>query len=368
MNILYYFCNDGTPMWTWQEKHIFDELKHHNVMIEVINPSHYANTEEANRKCISLLESGKYDLFMTVHGERDLFPDTVISIKRMGIPRVLINFDNKMDPRRHISFSKYFDVLMLLNIEDNPIYKKYQCPYVFAPYAANPYYFKDLRSNNRQQGICFIGTPYGTRCKPINSITSAGIQFDLYANKKNVVMQKQIAAGMNYIDKAKALKRLISSRTGLKVLESAMICKFISQEHLNTESPYLNISPGVDHALMNELYSSYDLSISMPEARNTGVLKKPVDIIHLRNFEIPMCAGLQISRYFDELADFFEEDKEILFYRSTEELIDKVRFYTDSSHSNLVDKMKSAARSRAENEHTWYLRFKKVFETIDVKI
>lgn len=355
-------------MWTWQEKHIFDELKHHSVLIEECNPSHYRNLEEANEKCISLLRSGKYDLFMTVHGEHDLFPETVSSIQRMGIPRVLINFDNKMDPRRHISFSKYFDVLMLLNIENNPIYRRYQCPYVFAPYAANPFYFKDLRDNNREQGICFIGTPYGTRCKPINRITSAGIQFNLYANKDNVVMQREIAAGMNPLEKVKALKKLVSSRTGLKVLESAIICRFISQEHLNTESMYLHISPGVDHSKMNELYSNYDLSISMPEARNTGVLSRPVDIIHLRNFEIPMCAGLQISRYFDELAEFFEEDKEILFYRSYDELIDKVRFYTDPTHRRLVEEMKTAARKRAENDHTWYLRFKKVFETIGVRI
>ena len=368
MKILYYFGNDGTPMWTWQEKHIIDELKYHNVFIEEFNPNRFTNKEKANEVCISTISEGKYDLFMTVHGESDLFPETVIKIREKGIPRVLINFDNKMDPRRHIDFSKYFDVLMLLNYDDNPIYKKYKCPYVFAPYAANPFYFKDLRTGDRQHGICFVGTPYGTRVKPINALTAKGISFDLFANMSNVTEQKQIAFGMGLQDKVKAIKTMLGSKTGIKVLESAMICKFINQEHLNSESMFLNIRPGVDHSRMNEIYSNYDLSISMPEARNTGVLKHPVDIVHLRNFEIPMCAGLQISRYSNELAEFFEEDKEILFYRSFEELIDKVKFYTASQNSSTVNKMKSAARFRAENEHNWYLRFKKVFGTINVTI
>lgn len=368
MKILYFFGSDGTSMWTWQEKHIIDELKHHNVLIDEFNPNNYGNLDNANEICVSELKKGYYDLFMTVHGEHDLYPETVRRIKEMGIPRVLINFDNKMDPRRHINFSKYFDVLMLLNRDNNPVYREYQCPYVFAPYAANPYYFRDLRSSDSHHGICFIGTPYGTRCKPINAVTASRIPFDLYANKKNVEMQKEIASGMSISNKLRSIKTLMGSRNGFKVMESAMICKFFSQEHLNTNTPFLNIRPGVEHLQMNYLYSNYDLSISMPEARNTGVLKKPVDIVHLRNFEIPMCAGLQITRYFDELSGFFEEDKEILFYRSYEELIEKVRFYTNPNNTAIVNKMKTAARRRAEHDHTWYLRFKKVFEAINIII
>ena len=44
----------------------------------------------------------------------------------------------------HFGWEKYFDVVMLLNRDNSKIYKKYKTQCVVAPYAANPYYFKDL--------------------------------------------------------------------------------------------------------------------------------------------------------------------------------------------------------------------------------
>ena len=87
-------------------------------------------------------------------------------------------------------------------------------------------------------------------------------------------------------------------------------------ERLDVSSEYLVVHSGVQHREMNEIYSKYSLALSMPEARNTGVLKKPINVVRLRNFEIPMCAGLQITRYYEELAELFESEKEIVFYRA----------------------------------------------------
>lgn len=81
-----------------------------------------------------------------------------------------------------------------------------------------------------------------------------------------------------------------------------------------------------------------------------------------------MCGGLQFASYNEELASYFEEDKEIVLYRSKEEMLDKAKFYLDSSHSNQVMNMKVAARKRAENEHTWNIRFTKVFENLGLKV
>lgn len=49
-------------------------------------------------------------------------------------------------------------------------------------------------------------------------------------------------------------------------------------------------------------------------------------------------------------------------------MLDKAKFYLDSSHSNQVMNMKVAARKRAENEHTWNIRFTKVFENLGLKV
>ena len=65
-----------------------------------------------------------------------------------------------------------------------------------------------------------------------------------------------------------------------------------------------------------KVYSKYSLALSSTAARNTGVLKHSLYIVNFRSFEIPMSGGLQICQYTDEMAEYFDDGKEIIFYRS----------------------------------------------------
>lgn len=85
---------------------------------------------------------------------------------------------------------------------------------------------------------------------------------------------------------------------------------------------------------MIKAYSNYALALNVTELRNTYLLKNPIYKLHLRTFEIPMCGGIEFTTYNDELASYFEEGKEIVFYKSKEEMIDKVRFYLSEKNSN----------------------------------
>lgn len=368
MKVLYYFKDYKESMYSWQHYHIVDELARHGCNIEIFDISS-RKIEEANEKVIEKCKNEYYDLFMTDQDRSTLFPETVTTIHNHGTPSLLIHFDNKMDPKRYIGYAEYFDCTMLLNKDDagSIFYSKYNSKCIVAPYAANPFYFKDLRKDVKQiNRTCFVGTPYGTRCIPINTLTNVGVDVDLYANQKSINQSREIGSGMSTKEKLLVLTKTITFPVGRKILLGALKCKINPPERLNEKAQSLHVQAAVDHLTMNRIYSAYALSLSMPEARNTGVLKKPVDIVHLRNFEIPMCAGLQITRYFPELAECFEEDKEIIFYHNREELIDKVKYYTDEKNSNIVDKMKTAARERAKNEHTWYKRFKPVFDYLGV--
>ena len=118
----------------------------------------------------------------------------------------------------------------------------------------------------------------------------------------------------------------------------------------------------VSLAETNQIYAEHDLSLSIAAARNTGNLKHPVMIVHLRNFEIPMSGGLQFCEYFPELAECFEDEKEIIFYHSKEELIEKARYYLSPTHDSERRIIRLSARKRAEGEHTWWHRFSKAFD------
>lgn len=151
---------------------------------------------------------------------------------------------------------------------------------------------------------------------------------------------------------------------GRKVLYSTLLNKFKAKASLNTESKSASLHHSVSHEEMCHLYSAHSLSLNIAELRDTYVLKQPIPKIHLRAFEIPMCGGLQFTSYNEEIARYFEEDKGIVLYRSTEEMIDKAKFYLDDKNSQLVRNMKLAARKRAENEHTWTNRFNNIFNCL----
>ena len=68
------------------------------------------------------------------------------------------------------------------------------------------------------------------------------------------------------------------------------------------------------------------------------------------------------------MADYFEEDKEVLFYKNDEELISKAEFYLKPENEEIRKHMKIAARKRSENDHTWFNRYSNVFDNIGIKV
>jgi spore maturation protein CgeB len=111
---------------------------------------------------------------------------------------------------------------------------------------------------------------------------------------------------------------------------------------------------------MCNIYSNHSLSLNITELRDTYLLKKPIHKIHLRAFEIPMSGGLQFASYTEELASYFEENREIVLYRCHEEMIEKAKFYLNSKNEKLIQNMKMSARKRAESEHTWSKRLQNI--------
>lgn len=81
-----------------------------------------------------------------------------------------------------------------------------------------------------------------------------------------------------------------------------------------------------------------------------------------RDFEIPMSGGLYLTEYSPELERVFAIGKEILTYRTIDELIEKVRHLLD--HPDEAEAIREAGYRRALSEHTWKMRFEKIFRLI----
>jgi spore maturation protein CgeB len=204
--------------------------------------------------------------------------------------------------------------------------------------------------------IVFIGTPYGSRVNQINFLLKNSIPITIYANKISNLSINNFKT-FNFIDFIK----LLTFNVGRKIIWAKLLQLFNRNSSLNFLSPYLEIKNDVSFNSLNNIYSKYKLCLAFSEARNTGVLKKPVDIINLRSFEIPGSGGIQIIRYTDELNRFFKNYKNIVMFKNKEELLRLSKLFLFEKTIQELNHLRIASFDNIKENHTWEARFKKSF-------
>jgi spore maturation protein CgeB len=78
-----------------------------------------------------------------------------------------------------------------------------------------------------------------------------------------------------------------------------------------------------------------------------------------RDFEIPMSGGLYLTEHHPELERFYELEKEIVTYKDFDELVEKIHHLL--SNPGKAELIRKKGRRRALNEHSWEMRFEKIF-------
>lgn len=370
MKILYYYPEYNTPMFAWQRVHIFNELEHHGVEIDSFNPLLCESFDESNDRLLGMAKSKKYDLFMTcICSEKMLYICTLLEIKKLGIPTLSFRPDNLMIPFNDKKLAPLFDLLWLTSKETQHLYDRWQVNTVFLPYAANPFSFQ-FKERKIERKVIFIGTPYGSRTRMMNALTAHGVYLDLYygGGKPNNFNLLGFTTKINVIQQTPY--QIMWDRLFYKEGRKDLIGRFLNVFKGNIqllENEFISHFSSLDPSELSDYYAKYTLSLASTSANHTDVLSSPLKIINLRNFEIPMSGGIEICRYNTELAEYFEENKEIIFYHTNEELVDKAKYYTQSASDKQILDIKRAARLRAANNHSWWNRFTVIFDTLGLK-
>ena len=81
-----------------------------------------------------------------------------------------------------------------------------------------------------------------------------------------------------------------------------------------------------------------------------------------RPFEIAACGGFCISGYADDFETYYKENEEMVFYRSSEDLIEKIKYYL--AHPEERARIAKAGYERTLAEHTAEKRFGAMFKVM----
>lgn len=349
-------------MFQWQKKHIFDEMALHGCFFDIISPFEFTSIDEANEAIVKKIEAVDYSIFMTSYSTDYLYLETLEKIKKMGVRTLCFCPDNLTVPYNQKKIARYFDLVWLTSKETEYLFKRWGAKTIFLPYAANPNLFKPKQVLDDVERLAFIGTPHGSRVEQINMFLQHNIPMTVYSRKTDTSNIQFRATPKEYL---KSIYNYLKFPIGRKLLYGTIVDK-LGRHAITLTDPNLEMQSPVSLDELGEINSLYALVLSFTEANSTGVLEKPVDIVNLRNFEIPMSGGIQFCRYTDEIASYFEPDKEIVLYKDRDEAIEKAKFYLSENQRDLRMSIRRAARARAEAEHTWYHRFKKIFKELDI--
>lgn len=81
-----------------------------------------------------------------------------------------------------------------------------------------------------------------------------------------------------------------------------------------------------------------------------------------RDFEVPMSGGLYLTEHHKELTPFYDVGCEIVTYTGLNDLLEKIRWLlSDPDQAEII---RRAGRVRALREHTWEMRFDRVFRIL----
>ncbi len=83
-----------------------------------------------------------------------------------------------------------------------------------------------------------------------------------------------------------------------------------------------------------------------------------------RDFEIPMSGGLYVTEACTELEKFFRPGEEVVTYQGVDDLVEKIRHLL--SNPAEAEEIRKRGFERALREHTWEMRFEKVFKLLGV--
>lgn len=366
--------------------HMIDELRRRGHEVLHINPAatlgRYGSREEYGDITVSAVREfqaqGGCDMFFATAVDHSFSSEIARTISEMGIPAVNLNMDDLSHPYRVKEVTAGFDLVWTTEPSAVEIIRGYGARMlVHMPFAANPNVFYPVVTADFERAIAFIGACYGARSRAIARLAQADVPVRVFGRSPMEIYGPEsksfpaLRALFSFRDGWHRAAKSISFPAGRACVRGAVMRTFqnafldLPEKHPAKGNIKYRAGPSFED--WSKMMGGMAMSLGSMELASTFVLKKPLQFIRLREFEAAMAGAAHLTSPSEELMEYFEPDKEMIFYENFDDMIDKARFWLGSDQDTARMALRKAARNRSLGEHTWAHRFQKLFDLLGVK-
>ncbi|MEW5805353.1 MAG: glycosyltransferase [Patescibacteria group bacterium] len=302
---------------------------------------------EMNQELERLIDEQRPDLTFFVLFTEEFDKETIKRISRSGKTQTLVWMTD--DHWRFDNYSRYwancFNWVATTDSKAPEKYKKIGYHNVIkSQWACNHFLYKpvdQLPITDYRYEVSFVGQPHGNRKAVIAKIEKSGFSVDCFGFgwPKGKVSQEEM---IRIFAVSKINLNLGNSSVGIHSLKGLA--------HLFLKRSGKLILPQSLVEIMNNLKLT---------------LKGVREQIKGRNFEVPGCGGFLLTGQADNLEEYYQDGKEIVVFKDTNDLIEKIRYYLKNDKEREV--IASAGYQRTLRDHTYEKRFDEIFQKIGLK-
>jgi spore maturation protein CgeB len=297
--------------------------------------------EEMNRRLLAVVRERKPDVCFFA-----LFTDEIKkeTIKRISESTVTANWFSD-DHWRFSSFSRFwgplFHWVVTTDADALPRYRAIGCRQVIlTQWACNHFLYKPYDAA-RDLDVTFVGQVHSVRKQWIERLRAGGIRVQCWgrgwengrlSQDEMIRLYSRSRINLNFTES--------SARWGVKPVAKVFV-KRRADGSIRMNSPA-------------EMSGALSALMRPPRAQIKG-----------RNFEIPGSGGFQLTSYAERLEEFYEPGKEVVVFRTADELIEKIRYYL--KHEDERENVRRAGYERTMREHTFERRFREMFRMMGIQ-
>lgn len=198
-------------------------------------------------------------------------------------------------------------------------------------------------------------------------LTQWGVNHYLYRKRDNQIFQDVSFVGQSHGNRQEVVGFLRRNRIDIVTKGTHWNIRryhnILKKLRLISESHYQTIinQTRITQDEMIDFFQQSKINLNLTTSSNTNYRNQ----IKGRNFEIPGCGGFQLSQYAERLEEYFIPEKEIVFFSSMDEMLEKIRYYLE--HDNERNAIADAGYKRAINDHTYEKRFNDLFKQMGLQ-